>query len=163
MLRSGKIRFCLTWALMLALSILSGGRVAADRPTTHPDSLIKGEKFMREIKAEGFRVQLDLSTQVLRLAIPEDRSFERLGDQSTGEHEAPIAPTLSEISSQGFVSASMLAQKAKQFDDGLYAAIELVAEQGSGGFRGKSSLLRNVAGALEALKQNPKPRWYLAK
>jgi hypothetical protein len=155
MSRSEKIQSCLTWALMLAWSIFSGGRVAADMPTARPDSFIQGEKFMREIKAEGFRVQLDLSTQVLRLEIPEDRSFERPGDQSRGEQEAPIAPTVSEIRSQGFVSASMLAQKAKQFDDGLYAAVELAAEQGSGRFKGKSFLLRNVAGALEALKQTP--------
>ncbi len=110
---------------------------------------------MREVKAEGFRIQLDLNTQVLRLDIPEDRSFGRPGDQSRGEREATIAPTLSEISSQGFVSASMLTQKAKQFDDGLYATVELAAEQGAGRFTGKTSLLKNVAGALEALKQMP--------
>lgn len=140
---------------MLALSMFLGGRVAGDTPTARPDSFIKGEKFMREIKAEGFRVQLDLSTQVLWLDIPGDRSFGWPGDQSKGKDEAPIARTLSEINSQGFVSASMLAQKAKQFDDGLYAAVELAAEQGSGRFKGKLSLLRNVAVALEALKQTP--------
>jgi hypothetical protein len=110
---------------------------------------------MREIKAEGCRVQLDLSTQVLRLDIPEDRSLGGPADISMGIQEAPIAPRLSGISSQGFVSASMLAQKAKQFDDGLYAAVELAAEQGAGRFAGKASLLRNVARALEALKQTP--------
>ncbi len=49
----------------------------------------------------------------------------------------------------------MLAQKAKQFDDGLYAAVEIAAEQGAGRFTGKASLLRNVAGALAALKETP--------
>ena len=75
MSRSGKIRICLTWALVLTLSTLLAGRVAAETPVEDPDSSVKGEKFMREIKAEGLRVQLDLSTQVLQVDIPEDRGF----------------------------------------------------------------------------------------
>ena len=44
----------------------------------------------------------------------------------------------------------MLAQKAKQFDDGLYAAVELAAQQGSGTFAGKAPMLRAVAARLGA-------------
>jgi len=39
-------------------------------------------------------------------------------------------------------------QKAKQFDDGLYAAIELAAQHGAGSFAGKKALLDAVAHAL---------------
>ena len=155
MSRSGKIHVYLAWALVLALSTLLAGRVAAETLVEGPDSFVKREKVMREIKAEGFRVQLDLSTQVLRLDIPEDRSFGGPADLSEGKHEAPVAPTLSGIIDEGLVSESMLAQKAKQFDDGLYAAVDIAAQQGIGHFAGKASLLRNVAVALEALKQTP--------
>jgi hypothetical protein len=41
-----------------------------------------------------------------------------------------------------FLSAAMLVQKAKQFDDGLYAAAELAAEEGHGEMPAKSQLLR---------------------
>ena len=41
-----------------------------------------------------------------------------------------------------FLSAAMLIQKAKQFDDGLYAAADLAAENGQGDMPAKSQLLR---------------------
>jgi hypothetical protein len=50
----------------------------------------------------------------------------------------------------GFVSASVLAQKAKQFDDGLYAAVDEAAQRGAGKFPGKASMLSRLAKALEA-------------
>ena len=155
MSRSGKIRLCLAWAVVLTLSTFLVGRVAGETAAEGPDSSVKTEKIMREIKAEGFKVQLDLSTQVLRLDVPEDRSFGGPADLLAGKYEATVAPTLSGILKEGLVSASMLAQKAKQFDDGLYAAVDTAAQQGIGRFAGKASLLRNVAMALEALKQTP--------
>jgi hypothetical protein len=42
----------------------------------------------------------------------------------------------------------MLAQKAKQFDDGLYAAVDLAAQQGAGSFEGKAALLLRLADAM---------------
>ena len=100
--------------------------------------------------AQDYRVELDLSKQVLRLSVPEDRggSFDYDGDPKRRTVEAPIYPTLTDIGSERFLSASVLAQKAKQFDDGLYAAIDLAAEQGLGRFSGKAQLLRNLARAL---------------
>lgn len=103
---------------------------------------------MREITDQGYRVQLDLSTQVLQLSLPEDLSY---GGQE-GKQEAPIAATLSGGDSKEFVSASVLAQKAKQFDDGLYAAVELAAEKGTGQFSGKAAMLRSV---MQALVEQP--------
>ena len=38
--------------------------------------------------------------------------------------------------------------KAKQFDDRLYAAVELAAQQGAGRFAGKAMLLASMAGTL---------------
>jgi hypothetical protein len=55
----------------------------------------------------------------------------------------------------GLVSGSMLAQKAKQFDDGLYAAVELAAQQGAGPFAGKAAMLRAVAGRVASDADGP--------
>ena len=58
-----------------------------------------------------------------------------------------MSPTLA--ATGGFVSASVLAQKAKQFDDGLYAAVEEAAQNGAGRFAGESGcLLARLARAL---------------
>ena len=91
-------------------------------------------------------MQLDLSNQVLRLSVPEDRGSSP--DNSRGKVEAAIMPTLAELDSDRFVSASVLAQKAKQFDDGLYAAVELAAQRGAGNFAGKASLLLSIASSV---------------
>lgn len=63
-----------------------------------------------------------------------------------GEEPAVFA-TLQGVS-RDCVGAALLAQKAKQFDDGLYAAVELVAQRGSGKFAGKVELLAKLADAL---------------
>lgn len=47
-----------------------------------------------------------------------------------------------------FVSAAVLIQKAKQFDDGLYATIEVLAQQGAGHFAGKQQMLATLSEAL---------------
>ncbi|MEO6237337.1 MAG: hypothetical protein ABIQ52_10095 [Vicinamibacterales bacterium] len=73
----------------------------------------------RDVRGDGWHVQLDLTPQVLSLSIPEE---------TTGnEHEEELAPTCQGLS-HGFISASMLAVKAKLFDDGLYAGTELSAQ-----------------------------------
>jgi hypothetical protein len=88
------------------------------------------------IEAEGWRVQLDLETQILRLDVPE---------WAMGESDdAPLSPTLP-ATSDNLVSAAALLLKAKQFDDGLYAAVDLAAQQGAGRFVGKVSLLQSLA------------------
>ena len=50
----------------------------------------------------------------------------------------------------GPVSAATLLLKAKQFDDGLYAAVELAAQQGAGRFPGNAVLLSSLAATLAA-------------
>jgi hypothetical protein len=108
---------------------------------------------IREIEAEGFCLRLDLGPQALRLSVPEHKEF----DDEGGRTEAPISPTLAALRTRGFVSASMLAQKAKQFDDGLYAAVELAAQQGAGSFEGKAALLRRLAEALNSRPEELSP------
>ena len=101
---------------------------------------------VREFDDQGYHVRLDLSRQVLGIEIPEDHDSGR-----SGTVESPIAPTLQGMNG-AFISGSVLSQKAKQFDDGLYAAIELAAQNGLGKFRGKGPLLQAVAKALATLE-----------
>ncbi len=127
--------------LFLAASLVAAAPPVPSGP--QPKSDQPGQPGMiRELDEQGYRVRLDLRDQVLRVAIPEDRSSGK-----GGATEAPILPTL-QGSSDGFVSASMLAQKAKQFDDGLYAAVELAAQKGAGRLGGKAAMLQAVARAL---------------
>ncbi|MFC1705498.1 hypothetical protein ACFL59_01595 [Planctomycetota bacterium] len=113
--------------------------------------LLGGEPPMREVKTKDYLIELDLREQVLKLEIPEDRDYGR----ESGPVEAPLTPTLGGPRGE-FLSASVLAQKAKQFDDGLYAAVELAAQQGMGSFSGKSELLSALAKAL-AIPQSGEP------
>jgi hypothetical protein len=92
----------------------------------------------REVSQSDWRVRLDLSNQVLRLEIPEFI----LGYGKEGE----LLPTLP--ADGGPVSAAALLMKAKQVDDGLYAAVELAAQQGLGRHPGKASLLKSLAATL---------------
>jgi hypothetical protein len=108
--------------------------------------------LVRLVEAEGYRIELDLSTQVLALDIPKDIGMLEwdaapLDASRPRTTEAPISPTL-EALRPGFVSASILAQKAKQFDDGLYAAVDLAAQNGAGDFPGKRALLSTLATPL---------------
>jgi len=127
--------------MILYLATLVAMMSAPESPEGNPDT-----KLVREINDQGYRVQLDLSSQVLRLAVPEDKGWAR--GMSAEQEEAAISPTLAGIADERFISASVLAQKAKQFDDGLYAAVELAAQQGAGTFAGKVSLLSSIVHSL---------------
>ncbi len=98
---------------------------------------------MRCVQGSGYTVKLDLSNQVLRLEIPEDRSYGSRREQIA----APVSPKL-QVDSGKFVSASVLALKAKMFDDGLVAAVELAADSGLGKLPGKARLISTVAKEL---------------
>jgi hypothetical protein len=82
---------------------------------------------------------------VVGIDVPEDRQYASEGSAAT---EAPLASALAVT--RGFVSASVLAQKAKQFDDGLYAAVEEAAQRGAGRFAGKANMLIQLARSLES-------------
>ena len=88
----------------------------------------KPDAVTRELKAEGCQVQLDLTPQVLSLSMPLKEPHWRHGALTA-------VPEASD-----FVSASMLAIHGKLFDDGLYAAAELAAQDN------KAKLLLKLAG-----------------
>ncbi len=71
----------------------------------------------RDLQHQQWHIRLDLAPQVMSLEIPDETTLE--------DGEERLYPT---CPITDFVSASMLALKAKVFDDGLYAAVEL-AEQ----------------------------------
>jgi len=104
---------------------------------------------------EKYEVTLDLSHQVLELSVPEDHEY----DFRRGEHdfrrrtlESPLSPSLAELDldPSKFAPAAALALKAKQFDDGLYACVELAADAGLGRFPAKKHLLLRLLQALAA-------------
>lgn len=107
-----------------------------------------GNASTRIIRQQGLEVRLDLSTQVLGLDIPEDREW----GQSSGKVEAELYPTIKTVPRrEDFVSASIMVAKAKQFDDGLYAGVEYLCQNGTDRFIGKRELLQRVAEALKGL------------
>lgn len=125
-------RWYMRYFAMLALLLTPAGEVLAK------------DGVMREVKAGEFTVRLDVSRQVLRLDVPEDREYGR----EEGATEVPLFPTLAGAVGTEFTSASALAVKAKQFDDGLYAAVELAAEKGLDRFSGKAKLIETLANAV---------------
>jgi hypothetical protein len=114
-----------------------------------------GNPNVRIIHHQGLEIRLDLSTQVLGLDISEDKEMGRFPRKV----EAELHPTIKGLlKPTDFVSASVLVAKAKQFDDGLYAAVEQLCQEGTERFMGKRKLLQKVAGALRGLtKEQKKP------
>lgn len=64
--------------------------------------------------------------------------------------EPPPQKTLSGMADGQFASAAVLIQKAKQFDDGLYAAVELAVQDGLGPVTGKRAWLARLAAKVNA-------------
>jgi hypothetical protein len=98
---------------------------------------------IREIESHGWRFRFELASQVLSLDVPE-WGFDFRDEPEPLLATPPLAPS-------GPVSAAALLLKAKQFDDGLYAAVELAAQRGAGRFAGKASLLRSLADSVPIL------------
>jgi hypothetical protein len=102
----------------------------------------------RTVTGDGFKVDLDLTSQVLAIHAPLDREIRFGPGVERGRAEAPLSATLGTINPMAPVSASVLAQKAKIFDDGLYAAVEVAAQEGAGRHTGKTRLLASLGRAL---------------
>jgi hypothetical protein len=113
-----------------------------DKP--NPAASAPRAAFVREFACDGYVVQVDESNQTLELDVVDDD----LVSQQTNRLTPRFASLPKRKSSERFVSASMLAFKAKQFDDGLYAAVEVAAQQGAGKYLGKISLLRELTQVL---------------
>lgn len=99
---------------------------------------------IRTVSHNSWEIRLDLSRQVLGLDIPEDD--DDVWPRRRKPQERAVLATLP--ATPGFVPAAILMMKAKQFDDGLYAAVELAAQNGMGRFAGKASLLAALAERL---------------
>ncbi len=93
--------------------------------------------FYRLLRRHMAEVELDLGSQVLSLKVG-----------SSGADEPTPVPRITDLPAADFVSAAVLADKAKQVDDGLYAAVDLAIQQGAGWFPSKVGLL---SGLLEHL------------
>jgi hypothetical protein len=102
----------------------------------------------RTVTVDGFKVELDLTSQVLAVGAPIDLDFDFEGGVEPGPAAAPLSATLGPSDSTALVSASVLAQKAKIFDDGLYAAVEFATQDGAGRHAGKAALLASLGRAL---------------
>lgn len=116
---------CWLAALLATPAVMAGHGVAAG-----PDALAPNRTFT----SGDDRVDVDLRPQVLRITIP--RNWLGPSAERMPIHPSPIATGRTE-----FLSAALLAHKAKQFDDGLLATVELATEQGLGRFPGKAALL----------------------
>lgn len=99
---------------------------------------------------DKYELTLDLSHQVLGLDVPEDREDDYEGRQ--WPVAPPLFPSFAEagLDASRFAPAAALALKAKQFDDGLYACVELAADSGLGRFPTKRGLLVKPLQALAA-------------
>jgi hypothetical protein len=128
----------------LIKSVLGSDSGGATRGTAASEFTATGKRI---VIADGFRVELDLTRQVLAIHAPDRETDYRL-DGEADAVEAPLSATLDTIDPTQPVSASVLAQKAKVFDDGLYAAAEVAAQEGAGRHTGKAGLLRSLGRAL---------------
>ena len=99
------------------------------------DSVTVSIRYPREAT---YTVALDRSAQVLSLHVPEDLGY---GNEE-GAADAPLLPSLAQLGPDlgHFLPAAVLGLKAKQFDDGLYAAVE--------GVTGRSALLQKAIAGL---------------
>jgi len=105
--------------------------------------------FSSHPKPGNYEVTLDTSRQVLRLDIREDYKYDF---RSKGKsEEPPLYPSFAEAgldASSKFAPTAVLALKAKQFDDGLYACVEMAADAGLGRLTAKKDFLLRLVRAL---------------
>jgi hypothetical protein len=96
-----------------------------------------------EVRGNGkkYRVELDRSKQVLLLDVPGEYEWDLRGNLATTE----LYPSAAALEDDGgMTSAALLGLKAKQFDDGLYAAVELASSKGLGEFPSRDGWLAAV-------------------
>ncbi len=91
-------------------------------------------------KGVTYTVVMDMTPIVYALEIPEDKKK----TDHRGKAPPPLSPSLSVMKRAGFLSAAALALKAKQFDDGLVAVVELVLEKGTGSMPAKGEFLKRI-------------------
>lgn len=113
--------------------------------------------FAHGRKGKPIQLTFDLSTQVLKLDVPEDRGYWPGAREGQPRESAPRSSFAALGARPALLSAAELAYKAKQFDDGLYAAVELAAERGAGDFPGKRGLLQRLAASVGGIEPRRGP------
>ena len=112
------------------------------------DTELQGRSSLRRISYGGHVIELNLGVQVLGLDLPEHIEY----SDTNGTAEAEIYPTIDRLAQHtDFASAAIFVAKAKGFDDGLLAAVELLCQRGAGPFPGKAELLRLLSERLRSL------------
>ena len=96
-------------------------------------------RAIREVVTDRWKIRLDVSEQVLQIDVPKYNFMSR--------DEDGLLATLPRRSA-GLISAAALLYKAKQFDDGLVAAVELASQRGTGHLIGKRPLLQALLQSL---------------
>jgi hypothetical protein len=99
--------------------------------------------FVTEVKGEWAATSVVAGGKVLR-------GWVKKADLKPFGEEGPPQKTLAGMSDGQFASAAVLIQKAKQFDDGLYAAVELAMQDGLGPVTGKRAWLARLAAKVNA-------------
>ncbi|MCP3141488.1 hypothetical protein [Pyxidicoccus xibeiensis] len=127
-------------------------------------------RYVFTSKPHGVDVEVDLDSQVLELEVDDEESFwsvrERLRQRSqegrvdevgirvldtSSPLEPYLHPTLAGLQRDWeWTPAMVFALKAKAFDDGLYAAVELLVQRGTPALPGKRRLLEQVHQVLLA-------------
>jgi hypothetical protein len=104
--------------------------------------------FSSQLKPGNYEVTLDTSDQVLRLDIPEDYKYDFRSQERSDD--PPLYPSFAEagLNASKFAPAALLALKAKQFDDGLHACVEMAADAGFGCLAAKKDFLLRLLHAL---------------
>lgn len=113
----------LAWTVLASMLATLGAAVAAE---PHYD---------RVVDQDPVKVYLDLKPQRLRIHAPKD----------TGDN-VPLQPSLLKLRrAVEMIPGALLLQKAKAFDDGLYAAVEVAAQRGCGTFASRTNLWAELA------------------
>ncbi len=128
------------------LAAMAGQGAEQDLDPTHVE--------VRGSDGKKYRLVLDLKGVGYELSVPEDKVYGRGGKAPPVE----LRPSFGALSPTwgSYLPAVALALKAKQFDDGLVAAVDLALEKGIGPLPAKARLLQQMlaaflkAGALEA-------------
>lgn len=93
----------------------------------------------RERSVHGHRVVEETVEQIFTVTLRAS------GTGYAPEAQSLPAPVLEQVAPDGFVSAAVLAEKARRFDHRLLASVETLAQNGVGAWKGKTHLLRTLA------------------
>lgn len=118
------------------------------KPTGGKRGTLIGSPRRSVVVDQRIRVTLDRRRQKLKLDVPKEWKL----DESFNPLEPTMAAGIKRTGGDGLslVSASALLAKAKQFDDGLLAAVEDAAARGAGRLPGKNAFLSRLLRLLRA-------------